>query len=168
MAKAEIPVFITPEGHAKLKAEMEHLWKVERPQVTREVEAAAALGDRSENAEYQYGKKRLREIDRRLRFLSGRLDAVQVLHPPAQAAAGTDTVGFGAWVVIEDDDERRSCYRLVGRDEPDPDNGHISVESPMGRALLGKHVDDEVEVRRPRGEAYFTIVSVHYGERPKL
>ncbi|MCA9707737.1 MAG: transcription elongation factor GreB [Myxococcales bacterium] len=165
MAKAQLPVFITPEGYAKLKAEVDHLWKVERPQVTREVEAAAALGDRSENAEYQYGKRRLREIDRRLRFLSGRLDAVQVLHPAAQAAAG-DKVGFGAWVTVEDDDGVRACYRLVGRDEPDPDRGLISVDSPMGRALLGKHVDDEVEVQRPRGEAYFTIVAVAYGERP--
>ncbi|MEM9453930.1 MAG: transcription elongation factor GreB [Myxococcota bacterium] len=166
MAKAQLPVFITPEGYEKLKAEVDYLWKQERPRVTREVEAAAALGDRSENAEYQYGKRRLREIDRRLRFLSGRLDKVQILHPAAQAASG-DTVGFGAWVTIEDDDGARSCYRLVGPDEPDPDNGHISVESPMGRALLGKHVDDEVEVRRPRGEAYFTIVAVDYGARPK-
>lgn len=167
MAKAQLPVFITPEGYDKLKAEVDYLWKQERPQVTREVEAAAALGDRSENAEYQYGKRRLREIDRRLRFLSDRLDKVQVLHPAAQAASG-DRVGFGAWVTIEDDDGARVCYRLVGPDEPDPDNGHISVESPMGRALLGKHVDDEVEVRRPRGEAYFTIVAVKYGERPSL
>ena len=86
MAKAQLPVFITPEGYDKLKAEVDYLWKEERPRVTREVEAAAALGDRSENAEYQYGKRRLREIDRRLRFLSGRLDEVQVLHPAAQAA----------------------------------------------------------------------------------
>lgn len=167
MAKAQLPVFITPEGYEKLKAEVDYLWREERPRVTREVEAAAALGDRSENAEYQYGKRRLREIDRRLRFLSGRLDKVQVMHPAAQAASG-DKVGFGAWVTIEDDDGARSCYRLVGPDEPDPDNGQISVESPMGRALLGKHVDDEVEVRRPRGEAYFTIVAVDYGARPKL
>jgi len=167
MAEARLPVFITPEGHAKLKAEVEYLWKEERPRVTREVSAAAALGDRSENAEYKYGKQRLREIDRRLRFLAGRLDAVQVLHPAAQAAQG-DKAGFGAWVTVEDDEGARSCYRLVGRDEPDPDRGHISVDSPMGRALLGKFVDDEVEVRRPRGEAYFTIVAVSYGEPPKL
>lgn len=166
MAKAQLPVFITPEGHAKLKKEVEYLWKEERPRVTREVEAAAALGDRSENAEYKYGKQRLREIDRRLRYLSGRLDKVQVLHPPAQAAAGADKAGFGAWVTIEDDDGERKCYRLVGPDEPDPDRGHISVASPMGRALLGKLVDDDVEVKRPKGEAYFTIVAVHYGDRP--
>ena len=166
MAKAQLPVLITPEGYAKLKSELESLWKQERPRVTAEVEAAAALGDRSENAEYIYGKKRLREIDRRLRFLSGRLEKVQVLHPPAQAAAG-HTVGFGAWVTVEDEDGARASYRLVGPDEPDPDNGHISVDSPMGRALLGKQVDDEVEVRRPRGDAWFTIVAVRYGERPR-
>ncbi|MCX4244825.1 transcription elongation factor GreB [Paraliomyxa miuraensis] len=165
MAKAQLPVLITPEGYAKLKSEIDYLWKQERPRVTAEVEAAAALGDRSENAEYIYGKKRLREIDRRLKFLSGRLEKVQVLHPPAQAAAG-DAVGFGAWVTIEDEDGVRACYRLVGPDEPDPDNGLISVDSPMGRALLGKHVDDEVEVRRPRGDAWFTIVALRYGERP--
>jgi transcription elongation factor GreB len=165
MAKAQLPVLITPEGYAKLKAELEQLWKHERPKVTAEVEAAAALGDRSENAEYIYGKKRLREIDRRLRFLSGRLEKVQVLHPPAQAAAG-DVVGFGAWVTIEDEDGARFCYRLVGPDEPDPDHGFISVDSPVGRALLGKRVDDEVEVRRPRGDAWFTIVAIRYGARP--
>jgi len=168
MAKARLPVFITPEGYATLKTEVNYLWKEERPRVTREVEAAAALGDRSENAEYKYGKRRLREIDRRLRFLSGRLDVIQVLHAPAQAAAGVDKAGFGAWVTIEDEDGARLCYRLVGPDEPDPDNGHISVASPMGRALLGKHIDDEVEVRRPKGEASFTILAVHYGARPEL
>lgn len=168
MAKAQLPVFITPEGHAKLRSEVDYLWKEERPRVTREVQAAAALGDRSENAEYKYGKQRLREIDRRLRFLAGRLETVQVMHPPAQAAAGTDTAGFGAWVTIEDEDGARSCYRLVGPDEPDPDRGHVSVQSPMGRALLGKHLDDEVEVRRPRGDAYFTILAIAYGSRPSL
>jgi transcription elongation factor GreB len=165
MAKAQLPVFITPEGHAKLRAEVDYLWREERPRVTAEVEAAAALGDRSENAEYIYGKKRLREIDRRLGFLSSRLEKVQIMHPPSQAAAG-GTVGFGAWVTVEDEDGTRTSYRLVGSDEPDPDSGHISVDSPMGRALLGKHVDDEVEVRRPRGDAYFTIVAVRYGARP--
>lgn len=166
MAKAQLPVFITPEGYAKLQAEADHLWKVERPKVTREVEAAAALGDRSENAEYKYGKRRLREIDSRMLFLKRRMERLKVIHPAAQAAAGTDKAGFGAWVTIEDDDGERFCYRLVGPDEPDPDNGHISIKSPVGAALLGKHIDDEVEVRRPRGEAYYTIVSVAYGERP--
>jgi transcription elongation factor GreB len=165
MAKAQLPVFITPEGYAKLRAEIEHLWREERPRVTAEVEAAAALGDRSENAEYIYGKKRLREIDRRLAFLSGRIEKVQVMHSPASGTA--KTVGFGAWVTVEDEEGARISYRVVGPDEPDPDNGLVSVESPMGRALMGKKVDDEVEVRRPRGDAYFTIVAVSYGPRPR-
>lgn len=165
MAKAQLPVFITPEGYAKLRSEVEYLWRQERPRVTAEVEAAAALGDRSENAEYIYGKKRLREIDRRLGFLSSRLDKVQVLHPPAQAASG-EIAGFGAWVTVEDEDGVRTSYRLVGPDEPDPDSGHVSVDSPMGQALLGKRVDDEVEVRRPRGDATFTVLAVGYGARP--
>jgi transcription elongation factor GreB len=164
MAKAELPVFITPEGHAKLRAEVEQLWRQERPRVTAEVEAAAALGDRSENAEYIYGKKRLREIDRRLAFLSGRLDKVQVMQPPRAGTAAT--VGFGAWVTVEAEDGTRTSYRIVGPDEPDPDKGLISVDSPVGRALMGKKVDDEVEVRRPRGDAYFTIMAVSYGPRP--
>jgi transcription elongation factor GreB len=165
MAKAQLPIFITPEGYAKLKAEINHLWREERPRVTAEVEAAAALGDRSENAEYIYGKKRLREIDRRLGFLSGRLEKVQVMHPPKVGPA--QLVGFGAWVTVEDEDGKRISYRLVGPDEPDPDQGLISVDSPVGRALMGKRVDDEVEVRRPRGDTYLTIVAIRYGERPK-
>jgi transcription elongation factor GreB len=165
MAKAQLPVFITPEGYAKLKAEIDHLWREERPRVTAEVEAAAALGDRSENAEYIYGKKRLREIDRRLGFLSGRLEKLQVVQPSARGPA--KTVAFGAWVTVEDEDGGRTSYRIVGPDEPDPDNGLISVDSPMGRALMGKQVDDEVEVRRPRGDAYFTIVAVSHGPRPR-
>ena len=164
MAKAQLPVFITPEGYAKLKAEIDHLWREERPRVTAEVEAAAALGDRSENAEYIYGKKRLREIDRRLGFLSGRLEKVQVMQPAKVGPA--KVVGFGAWVTVEDEDGTRTSYRIVGPDEPDPDRGLISVDSPMGRALMGKQIDDEVEVRRPRGDAYFTIVAVSYGPRP--
>lgn len=159
------PILVTPAGHKKVTAELEHLWKVERPQVTAEVEAAAALGDRSENAEYQYGKRRLREIDRRLRFLSGRLDRMKVMTPQMQAA-NRDKVGFGAWVVLEDDEGERKCYRIVGPDESDADRGHISLESPVARALLGKEVGDDVEVRRPRGEAYYTIEAIVYGERP--
>ena len=164
MAKAQLPVFITPEGYAKLKAEVDHLGREERPRVTAEVEAAAALGDRSENAEYISGKKRLREIDRRLGFLSGRLEKVQVMQPTKVGPA--KVVGFGAWVTVEDEDGTRTSYRIVGPDEPDPDRGLISVDSPMGRALMGKQIDDEVEVRRPRGDAYFTIVAVSYGPRP--
>lgn len=159
------PIYITPEGHKKVREEFNWLWKKERPQVTREVEAAAALGDRSENAEYQYGKRRLREIDRRLRFLSKRLERMNVIGDAAQAR-NTDKVGFGAWVELEDEDGEMVCYRLVGPDEFDADAGLISLESPVGRAILGKRQGDEVEVHRPRGPATFTICGIHYGQRP--
>ncbi len=166
MAK-DLPIFVTPEGHKKVTDELEYLWKEERPRVTGEVEAAAALGDRSENAEYQYGKRRLREIDRRLRFLSKRLDRMKVITPAMQAASA-GKVGFGAWVVLEDDDGKRTCYRIVGPDESDADRGHISLQSPVAKALMGKVEGDEVEVIRPRGEAYFTIEAIVYGDRPEV
>ncbi|MEM6994226.1 MAG: transcription elongation factor GreB [Myxococcota bacterium] len=161
----ELPILITPEGHAKVRDELSWLWKVERPRVTSEVEAAAALGDRSENAEYQYGKRRLREIDRRMRHLSKRLDRMQVLTAAQQAAAGS-TVGFGAFVRVEDEDGDQKVYRLVGPDEFDPDAGFISVDSPVARALLGKEVGDIVEVRRPKGIAELEIVALGYGKPP--
>lgn len=161
------PILVTPEGHKKITTELEYLWKQERPRVTNEVEAAAALGDRSENAEYQYGKRRLREIDRRMRFLTDRLDRMKVITPKMQAASH-GKVGFGAWVVLEDDDGARYCYRIVGPDESDADRGHISLKSPVARALMGKKIGDEVEVQRPRGEAYFTIDAIVYGDRPEL
>ncbi|MCA9690989.1 MAG: transcription elongation factor GreB [Nannocystaceae bacterium] len=151
--------YITPEGYAALKAEVDHLWRVERPQVTRDVSAAAELGDRSENADYIYGKRRLREIDRRLRFLGKRMDALTVVRVRPNAEG---RVTFGAWVRVEDEDGEERCYRLVGAEEFDVERGMISVSSPMGRALLGKQVDDEVEVDRPRGRATFTILAVSF------
>jgi transcription elongation factor GreB len=159
------PIYITPEGHKKIRAEFDHLWKVERPKVTAEVEAAAALGDRSENAEYIYGKRRLREIDKRLQFLSKRLERMKVLDDQAQRH-GEGRVGFGAWVAVEDEDGEPAMWRIVGPDESDPDNGHISLESPIGRALLGKEEGDEVEVRRPKGPTWLTITAISYGSRP--
>ena len=162
---ADLPIFITPEGHKKVREEFEWLWKTERPRVTNEVEAAAALGDRSENAEYQYGKRRLREIDRRLRFLSHRLDKMQVVTPEMQRR-NDGKVGFGAWVVLEDEDGTECTYRIVGADEFDPDAGLISLQSPVGSALMGKEEGDEIEVKRPKGVGYFTILKVCYGERP--
>ncbi len=161
----DLPIYVTPEGHKKVTAEAEWLWKEERPRVTDEVEAAAALGDRSENAEYQYGKRRLREIDRRLRFLTTRLDRMKVITPQMQARSA-GKVAFGAWVVLEDEDGAKTSYRIVGPDESDADQGLISMQSPVARALMGKEVDDEVEVRRPRGPASFTITQIVYGERP--
>jgi transcription elongation factor GreB len=163
---AELPIYITPEGHARIKAELDHLWRVERPRVTAEVAAAAARGDRSENAEYIYGKKRLREIDRRLQFLAKRIERMHVVHPDAsKEAVGKDA--FRAWVVVEDEDGERRLNRLVGPDESEADAGYISMDSPMGRALLGKEVDDEVLVHRPRGPASFTIVGIHHGAPPR-
>ena len=153
------PVYITPEGHRRLALEAEHLWKVERPKVTREVGEAAAQGDRSENAEYIYGKKRLREIDRRLGWLSKRLDELTVV---TEVPRQQDKVFFGAWVTLEDEDGRQTTYRIVGPDESDAERGYISMASPMARALLRKEEGDEVTVQRPRGEMSFTVVEVRY------
>lgn len=151
--------YITPEGFQALEAELEHLWKVERPKITQEVMWAAAQGDRSENAEYIYGKKRLREIDRRVRFLSKRLEALTVVHPSREQLG---KVFFGAWVTVEDPEGEEASYRIVGPDEFDVKTGKISVESPLARALLGKAIDDEVIVRRPKGEVELTILEIRY------
>jgi transcription elongation factor GreB len=150
---------ITPEGAKKLRAELDQLWTIERPRVTQEVADAAAQGDRSENAEYIYGKRRLREIDRRVRFLSKRLDEVTVVtEPPTDPAR----VFFGAYVTVEDDTGEHRTYRIVGGDESDVDKGWISIDSPVARACLGKREDDVVTVRAPRGEIEYTIIEVKY------
>jgi transcription elongation factor GreB len=150
---------ITPEGAKKLRAELDQLWTVERPRVTQEVADAAAQGDRSENAEYIYGKRRLREIDRRVRFLSKRLDEVKVVvEPPTDPSR----VFFGAWVDVEDEDGAMKTYRIVGADESDLDKGYISIDSPVARGLLGKRDGDEVTVRVPKGDVVYTIAGVRY------
>jgi transcription elongation factor GreB len=151
--------YITPAGFRKLQEELEHLWRVERPRITSEVATAAAQGDRSENAEYIYGKKKLREIDRRVRFLSKRLDVVQVVEPSSEQEG---KVFFGAIVTIEDEDEKRSTYRIVGTDEPDSNKGWISVESPVARALLGKRKGDVVTIQRPKGPTEVTVIAIEY------
>jgi transcription elongation factor GreB len=151
--------YITPEGHRRLQDELDHLWRVERPRVTREVAAAAAQGDRSENAEYIYGKKRLREIDRRLHYLRKRLEELEVVR---EAPPDASRVFFGAWVTLEDEGGLQATYRIVGPDESDAARSWISIESPMARALLRREEGDEVTVQRPRGAAVFTIVSVRY------
>jgi transcription elongation factor GreB len=156
--------YITPAGFRALQAELEQLWHHERPKVTHEVAVAAAQGDRSENAEYIYGKKRLREIDRRVRFLSKRLDVVEVVERTAVAPDQASKVFFGAWVTLEDDDGNASTYRIVGTDEPDAKKGWISVESPVARALLGRSVGDVVTVRRPKGATEVTVLAVRYDE----
>jgi transcription elongation factor GreB len=154
--------YITPEGARRLEDELEQLWKVERPRVTREVSDAAAQGDRSDNAEYLYGKKRLREIDRRVRFLRKRLEELTVVDPKP---GPDDKVYFGAWVRVADQDGEESEYRVVGPDESDARSGQISMDSPVGRALMGKREGDEAAIRRPRGDAVFTILAVWYGQR---
>lgn len=160
MKLAERKTYITRAGFEKLRAELEWLWREERPRVTQAVSVAAALGDRSENADYIYGKKRLREIDGRIRFLTKRIDALEVVD--LQPRVHADRVYFGAWVELEDEEGERVRYQLVGPDEFDASRGRISVESPVGRALMGKRLGDEVSVRRPRGEAQFTIVAIDY------
>jgi transcription elongation factor GreB len=152
-------VHITPQGARKLQEELDHLWRVERPRVTREVAAAAALGDRSENAEYIYGKKRLREIDRRIEFLRKRFDVLVVVQPGEVAR---DRAYFGATVVLESEEGAEVRYRLVGPDESDVATGAISVESPIGRVLMGKREGDEVFVERPAGRTSFTVLAIRY------
>ncbi len=150
---------ITREGYERLKQEFDHLWRVERPKVTNEVMWAAAQGDRSENAEYIYGKRRLREIDRRVRWLKKRLLALQIVEPQK---AQEGRVFFGAHVTVEDEDGKRSTYRIVGSDEIDLKRGWISIDSPLAKALLGKCPGDVVSVKRPKGEVEITILEVHY------
>ena len=151
--------YITPDGYKKLADEADYLWRVERRKVTQEVADAAAQGDRSENAEYIYGKKRLREIDKRLRWLSKRIDDLVVVKPPENPDG---KVRFGAWVEVEDEDGEVAEYRIVGADEFDAKAGLISVDSPLAKALLGKAVDDEVTVKRPKGPATYIILAVEY------
>lgn len=151
--------YITREGYERLRAELEGLWHGERPKVTAEVQAAAAMGDRSENAEYIYGKKRLREIDARIRFLSKRLEVLTVVEG---APAAPDRAFFGAWVSIEDEDGEESTYRIVGPDESDSAKGYISVASPLAKALLGKRQGDDALVRRPAGPVEVTVVRIRY------
>jgi transcription elongation factor GreB len=151
--------YITPDGANKLRTELAQLWTVERPRVTQEVADAAAQGDRSENAEYIYGKRRLREIDRRVRFLSKRLDVLTIVSEPP---TDNKRVFFGAYVTLEDDDGVEVTYRIVGPDESNIELGWISMEAPVAVALMGKRDGDEVLVRRPKGNITYTIVGIRY------
>jgi transcription elongation factor GreB len=151
--------YITVEGERRLKAELHQLWKVERPQVTQSVSEAAAMGDRSENADYIYGKRRLREIDRRVRYLSKRLDEVTVV---SQAPDDTSKIFFGAYVSLEDEAGEIHRYRLVGPDEIDPKRGYISIDSPMAKALLGKKIESDISIQTPGGEKEFYVLSIEY------
>jgi transcription elongation factor GreB len=149
--------YITPEGAKRLAAELKQLVDVERPRIVQEVSDAAAQGDRSENAEYIYGKKRLREIDRRIRFLSKKLDSAFVVK---KEEVRSDVVVFGCTVEVEDEDGQRKRYTLVGADESDPASGKLSWKSPVGRALLKKKVGDVVTVQRPAGEIELEIITI--------
>ena len=151
--------FITAAGAARLKQELDELWKVERPRVTQAVSEAAAQGDRSENAEYTYGKRRLREIDRRVRFLRKRLDGMTVVDQPP---TNPKRVYFGAWVTLEDEDGKQARHRIVGPDEFDMNPGYISMDAPLARSLLGKGLDDEIRVDLPAGPKSWVITEIHY------
>jgi transcription elongation factor GreB len=152
--------YITRAGAERLHQELVTLLKRDRPRVTAEVSAAAAQGDRSENAEYIYGKKKLREIDRRIRFLQRRLDTSTVVDPREQT--DRSKVYFGATVSLEDEDGAALTYQIVGPDELDTKGGRISIDSPVGKALLGKRVGDTITVFRPRGEVELTVLGIRY------
>jgi transcription elongation factor GreB len=151
--------YITPAGAARLREELDQLWRRERPQVTAAVAAAAAQGDRSENAEYTYGKRRLREIDRRVRFLRARLIGMTVVSDPP---SDRGRVYFGACVTLETDAGEERRHRIVGPDEFDMAPENISMDSPLGKALLGKRLDDEIELSLACGTQSFTIVAIEY------
>ena len=151
--------YITAQGERTLREELRQLWKVERPQVTAVVHEAAKNGDRSENGDYIYGKRRLREIDSRVRFLTKRLDELTVVE---RAPADQDKVFFGAWVTLEDEQGETVEYRIVGPDEFDLKARKLSMDSPLARAMLGKRLDDEIVVRTPEGEREYAIVAIRY------
>ena len=151
--------YITPPGAQRLQAELDELWRIERPRVTQAVSEAAAMGDRSENADYIYGKKRLREIDRRIRYLQKRLENLVIVE---RAPNDRTRVFFGAWVRLEDDAGNVYTYHIVGADEFDAGAGLISIDSPLARALLKKTEGDEFQVQLPKGLATFTVIAVRY------
>lgn len=153
--------YITPEGYARLKEEFDHLYRNERPKVVSDVAWAASNGDRSENADYIYGKRRLRQIDSRLRFLMKRMDLAEVVDPARQQ--GLEKVYFGAWVTLYSPaQESEQTYRIVGQDELEPSKGWISWISPLARALLGKGEGDTVRLQTPGGAEEFEVIAVSY------
>jgi len=156
--------YITPWGLNRLTTEREHLLKVERPEMTKTVAWAASLGDRSENADYIYGKKRLREIDRRLRFLGKRIEASVLVDPETITS---EKVQFGATVLIQTDEGEERTYYIIGEDEIDVAKGFISWKSPIGKSLLGKSVGDEVSIRIPKGELEIEIIKIKYENHPR-
>lgn len=150
---------VTRKGYEKLQQELDYLWRIERPEITKKVTWAASLGDRSENADYQYNKKRLREIDRRVRYLRKSLDVLKIVdYAPEQQGK----VFFGATVVIENDDGEEKCLKIVGYDEIFGQKDYISIDSPMARALLKKQVGDEAVVTTEAGQFYWVIKQIEY------
>jgi transcription elongation factor GreB len=157
--RPESSKYITPEGAAALRRELDDLWRTQRPAVTQAVSEAAAQGDRSENAEYIYGKRQLAQIDRRIRFLRKRLTGMRVVDQPP---SDVGKVYFGAWFELVADGDARREYRLVGPDEISFGESYISMDSPIGRAVMGKALDAEILVRTPEGERRYRIAGVRY------
>jgi|TARA_B110000977_G_scaffold9478_1_gene12545 transcription elongation factor GreB len=152
--------YITPEGASKMRAEVHQLWKIERPKVTQIVHEAAKNGDRSENGDYIYGKRRLREIDGRVRYLTKRIEEATIVEDKPRDPS---KVFFAAWVTVEDEDSgEENIYRLVGSDEIDSALNWISIDSPIARALVGKSIDDEVKVKTPAGDRCLVITAIKY------
>jgi transcription elongation factor GreB len=160
--------YITPAGAKRLRDELDELWLRERPRVTAAVAAAAAQGDRSENAEYTYGKKRLHEIDRRVRFLRKRLEGMTIVDVDAEGERRDGArIFFGAWVQLESEAGALRWYRVVGPDEFDMANDYVSMDSPLGKTLLGKRLDDEFTIDLPAGAQSFTVIAIRYSpQRP--
>lgn len=152
--------YVTPEGASKMRAEVHQLWKIERPQVTQIVHEAAKNGDRSENGDYIYGKRRLREIDSRVRYLTKRIENATIVEDKPRDPS---KVFFAAWVTVEDEDSgEEHVYRLVGSDEIDTARNWISIDSPIARALVGKSIDEEVNVKTPAGDRGLVITGIRY------
>jgi transcription elongation factor GreB len=164
MAASDEKNYITPEGFAALQAEFHQLYKVERPEVVRTVAWAAGNGDRSENGDYIYGKRRLRQIDSRCRHLMRRMDLAEIVD--SQLQQHLEKVFFGAWVTVFNlDDDKEHTYRIVGKDEIEPTKGYISWVSPLAKAMLGKGLGDAIKVQTPKGEETFEIIEIRYTER---
>ena len=153
------PRFITPQGFARIRAEYDELFGVERPKIVEVVSWAASLGDRSENADYLYGRKRLREIDRRLSHLARTMKAAQIVDPASQS---TDQIRFGATIELADEDDARRTFTIVGDDEADASSGRIGWSAPLARALIGAKLGDERIVRLPAGEKSYEVVGITY------
>jgi transcription elongation factor GreB len=159
--QAASTAIITADGHRQLKVELDQLWRERRPEVVKALAAAAAEGDRSENAEYTYRKKQLGEIDRRVRYLSKRLETVRVVD---QKPADGSAIFFSAWFEVEDEAGVTQRFRIVGPDETDARLGWISVDSPLARAALKKRIDDEFDAELPGGRRHFIVIAITYDE----